>query len=191
MSTSPVPETSPVPGLEDLSLQNERREPAHSHGTESLLAASTASTSTPISALTPITDDETLFQAILARELESAQTLNSPVRVPRPGRAPAASAPRNAPLATTMPGSDLVVNWPSLYRDSELHWYDHPGYRSTPGNPDEPEWLRSAWDPVNRYSTFLTATDAAASNISEYDVHRERRNSQRTTAPQDFSSMSH
>jgi len=188
MSTSAVPETSPVPDLDDLSLQDERREPVHSHGTELHLAASTALTSSSTSALTPITDGETHAQTALGRRMESAQTVDSPVRAPRPGRVSTASASRHTPLATTMP--ELAVIWASLYRDPELHRYEHPGDRYAPENPDTPEWLRSAWNPVNGYSTFLNATDAAASNIPEYDVHRERRNTERTITPQSFNSMS-
>ena len=188
MSTPQVPETLPVPDLDDLSLQDERREPAHSHGTEPHLAASTALTSSSTSAPTPITNDEPHAQAALGQRMESAQRVDSPVRAPRPGRVSTASASRHTPLATTMP--DVGATWPSLYRDPELHRYEHPGDRYTPENPGAPEWLRSAWNSVNRYSTSLNATDAAASNIPEYDVHRERRNSQRTITPQSFNSMS-
>jgi len=176
---------SPVPALENLSLQAGRHEPTHSIEPEPSSATTTASTSSLLGASTSITDDETHAHDI-------GSVLYPTVRVSvqeAPGRVPTASASSNAPLATTMPGPHLPGTWRSSYRDPEVHRYEHPGHRYAPGNPGGPEWLRSAWNPGNRYSTLLTAMEAAASNIPECDVHRERRNSQRTIAPQGFTGM--
>jgi len=168
---SPALGIAPVAELQNLSLQDRRREPTHSLGTAPSPAATTASASNVISASRSNTEPVSS-----AQEEVGQGNLRVSFQEP-PGRVPSASASSNTPT----PESQLPATLQSLYRDPEIHRY------ILPSNPYAREvrvangWRSPDQNNVSPYD--------AHSNIPEYDVHRERRNIQRTITPQSFSGM--